>query len=444
MNWQQLAGPAVVLLLGAACSGGDAEEGASSSTSAAPGREHASTTTTTQSDEVTTSSTPDSPNLTIPSSLAFASTDDIGRIFEVNATGFTVSAYETTSVAGDSISLEDGELVQATSAREVDGVLWVSVASVTGDRTSLGWLTADDLRPTAQSIRDDDPTVVGQFRRVAATLPDDQLGVYSSPGALGPVLGTLSESEIAMHGGGSALAPSGVRWLDVIDLNTRVRIGWVEARPFSTLRSIEATVGGGVDVDRRADRDITYGQDLPTGSVSAVGCNATQISFATGSAAGNAIVFGTTVPTGRLLRGTDSVYQWSASNGSTVFVDPGDTVTFTLPSESGQTWFFAALDESLEAASEMTGAGEPVVDPNGRVVSTESQTFVVPAGSCVYVAPDEENPSIDPYLLDLPPDERDAALAALEEAENQAALEAENQAAQEAENEETETTIPPE
>ena len=187
MNWKRLAAPAVVLLLGAACSGGDAEEGASSSTSAAPGRELASATTT-RVDEVTNSSTTDSSNLTIPNSLAFASTDDIGRIFEVNATGFTVLAYETTSVAGDSISLDDGELVQATSAREVDEVLWVRGSSVTGDRTSLGWSTAEDLRPTSQSIRDDDPTVVGQFRRVAATVPDDQLGVYSTPGGLGPVV----------------------------------------------------------------------------------------------------------------------------------------------------------------------------------------------------------------------------------------------------------------
>lgn len=430
MNWKRLAAPAVVLLLGAACSGGDAEEGASSSTSAATGRE-LSTPTTTQVDEVTTPSTTDSPNATMPSQLAFASTGDIGKLFEVNASGFTVRVYSTPTVAAESISVNDGELVQATSAREVDEVLWVKVGSVAGDRTSLGWLTADDLRPTSESMRDDDPTLLGQFRRVASTVPDDQLGVYSTPGGLGPLVGTLNESEIALHGGGNALAPSGVSWVDVIEPSTRERIGWVEARHFSTLRSIEAKSGGGVDVDRRPDRDTTYGQALRTGSVSAIGCNATQISFTTGSADGTAIVFGTTVPTGRLLRGTDARYQWSASGGSTVYVDAGDTVTFTLPSGLDQTWFFAALDENLEAASEMTSAGQPVVDPNGRVVSTESQTFVVPAGSCAYVAPDEENPTIDPYLLDLPPAERDAALAALEEAENQ-----------ESEETETTTTIP--
>jgi len=419
MNWKRLAAPAVVLLLAAACSGGGSEEGASSSTSAAPARELSSTPTTTQVGEVTTPSTTDSPNSTIPNSLAFASTDDIGKIFEVDASGFAVRVYSTPSVSGESISVDDGELVQATSAREVDEVLWVRVAAVAGDRLSLGWLTADDLRPTSESMRDDDPTLLGQFRRVASTVPDDQLGIYSTPGGLGPLIGTLNESEIAMHGGGSALAPSGVRWVDVIDPSTPGRIGWVEARHFSTLGSIEAKSGGGVNIDRRPDRDTTYGQDLRTGSMSAIGCNATQISFTTGSADGTAIVFGTTVPTGRLLRGTDARYQWSASNGSTVYVDAGDTVTFTLPSGSDQTWFFAALDENLEAASEMTSAGEPVVDPNDRVVSTENQTFVVPAGSCAYVAPGEENPEIDPDFFDLPPAERDAALAALEEAENQ-------------------------
>lgn len=417
MNWQRLAAPALAVLIAGACSGGEAEPPAAAEATTTSTTTEPFTTESTEAPSTTTTTT-SAESDQAPSSLAFASTTDIGRLFELDGANGRIDAYEGPHMNGEKVELAAGALVQATNARASDGVIWVLVAQTEGERATLGWVDAEFLLSTSRSILEDDPDLEGELRKVATTVRDDALEVRSSP-ASGSVVATLPETSIAMHGGSSALVATGERWVDVIDSSTRARIGWVTASDFATVRRIDAKYADASDVARRASNDLTYGATLRNGSVSAVGCNAAQITFTTASGGdGTAILFGMAIPTGQALNGSPSVFRWSSSGGSTVFARPGETVTFTFPTDGPRNWYFASLDDELQAVSDTTASGTRILDPNGKAIATEFQSFSLDGGSCVYVAPvEEEETGLNPYILDLPPDERDAEIAAFEEAQ---------------------------
>jgi len=411
MSWQRRLAPlALVVAVSSACSG--------SADQPAPDQAGAATTTTLKDDDLTTTthaSTTVEPAPTArsihdaPESLAFSSSLDLGRLFEID--GATSPAE---SVGSDSLGdlLSDGTLVQATNLRAKNGEIWVRVNTTTLDSDPLGWVQAGSLRPTTLSVERFDPDNATEFRRVSRVVVDDRLDVYSSPSSTASTTGSMIETQVAMHGGNDVLSANGDSWVDVIDPDTKQVSGWVLAESFTTLTSIEAKSPDGTDVDRRADSSSTYGGGVSNGAVTAVGCNAQQITFtATSSMLGSAIVFGNAVPTGTPLRGSATEFRWAAAGGSTVYIDAGQSVTFTFPSKGTRTWYFTTLGQDGQAAHE-TSNGAAALNASGRAVAANVQEFQIFAGTCAQ--PEFTQPTIDPYVYELPEEERDAAIAEFE------------------------------
>ncbi len=413
MSWQRRLAPlALVVAVSSACSG-DGEQ---------PGADQAAPVTTISQDiNTNTTALPESPTTTAgkapsgstdaaPESLAFSSSSDLGRLFEIEG-----SAAPAESAGSDTRGglLSDGTVVQATNLRANNGEVWVRINTTDLYSDVLGWVVADSLRPTTQSVERFDQDNATEFRQVSRAVVGDLLDVYASPGGTGSKTGSLTETEVAMHGGNDVLNASGDRWVDVVDSTSQQRIGWVLADLFTTLSTIEAKAPDATDVDRRADPSTSYGGDISSGNVTAVGCNAQQITFTARSGLlGSAIVFGNAVPTGTPLRGSTTEFRWSATGGSTVYVDAGETVTFTFPSRGTRNWYFTTLGEDGQPAYATSG-GTAALNASGKAVATDVQEFLVDAGSC---APSEQpEPTIDPYIYDLPEDERDEALAAFEQ-----------------------------
>lgn len=411
MSWQRRLAPlAVVVAVSSACGGGGDQPGADQ---AAPATTVTQETTTAPPEQPTTSTTSKSvPGSTddAPESLAFSSSSDLGRLFEIAG---SVAPAESAGSDVLGAPLSAGTLVQATNLRARDGAIWVRVNTTDLDSDVLGWVETDSLRPTTQSVERFDPNKASEFRQVSRAVVDDLLDVYSSPDGNSSKIGSLIETEVAMHGGNDVLSATGDRWVDVIDSTSQQRIGWVLASSFTTLTSIEAKGVDAIDVDRRADSATSYGGDISAGNVVAVGCNAQQIEFtATSSSLGSAIVFGNAIPTGSPLGKSTTTFRWSATGGSTVYVDPGQAVTFTFPSRGTRTWYFTTLGTDGQA-SYATSGGSADLNASGKAVANDVQSFQVDEGSCA--ASELTEPTINPYIYDLPEDERDAALAAFED-----------------------------
>lgn len=412
MSWQRRLGPLVaVVAMASACGGGG--------DTPAPEQAVSETTTTIEAPTTSAADVQASPTIAptttadiadeAPETLAFSSSSDLGRLFEIE--GLVAPATSAGSeTLGDALS--DGTLVQATSLRSSDGRVWVRINTTDETGSVLGWVPADDLRPTSQSIERFDADAVTEFRKVSSVVIDDELPIFAAAGG-GSAVGFLAETEVAMHGGSSVLTADGVLWLDVIDSTTLQRRGYVEGASFGVLGSIEAKAPDGTDVDRRADSTITYGASLSAGAVSAVGCNAEQITFeATSSTMGAAVLFGNVPPVGAPLDSSNTRFRWSSSGGSTVYLAPGQTVTFSFPSASTKTWYFTTLDDEAQA-NYVTSGGSARLDASGRATATDVQSFQVDAGACGQ--PDPVEPVIDPYVYDLPPGERDAEIAKFEQ-----------------------------
>ena len=424
MKFERIAYTAIAALLVTACSGGD-EQAASTTvpvvdvaTTAAP----IVTTSTTAAPATTTTAAPATTIAEVPESLAFASTKDLGRLFEADGQQ-NLHLTPGGDIDGSAV---DGTLVQATSARNSDGTLWVRVRAAGGEFETLGWVPADALRPTTRNVEISNNERSGEFRGAARTLPNDQLEIMSEPSGSN-VVGVFSEREIGLHGGTLTLGADGSTWVDVIDIDSRARLGWVPSNYFVPVSSIQAQNDDGADVRRRIDDDMTYGAPLNAGTTN-VGCNAVQIRFASSSAStGTAIVFGEETPVGRQ---SGSSVVWSAARGSSVYIEPGESVTFTFPTEFARTWYFAALDAELQAESANSSFAN-----QDEILASNVQSFAIERGSCIVEqAVVEENgdvDGVDPYLYSLPGDERDEALETLqeEEAANAAAIAAEEAAA---------------
>ena len=385
-------------LVATACSG-DADPQATPNTQAVPRVvQDVATTTTTVAPSTTTTT------VLAPSTLAFGSSDDIGRLFALNR---DITASTLAGGDPDASFVAAGTLIQSSSLRSSDDVLFVRIESTAPDGSTLGWVPADALSPTTESVFTEDPTSAREFRQVARAVENDQLGLLPNPGA-GSALGFLAEGEVAMHGGVSALAPSGTTWVDVIDPASGTRLGWVPARSFPRLNGGVVQDDAGNTVGRSAVDDVSYGQSL-VGAITASGCNAVQVTFTNASSsAGLGIVFGTDSPIGRRIGGDR--LQWS---GTSIYSEAGADVTLTIPTNNAQTWFFAPIDADGQA--EFASFNE-----DDRAVANNVQPIEVPASSCVRQNPVVDSPAaagppeFDPYNLSLPPAEREAAIAAFE------------------------------
>lgn len=225
MSWQRRLAPlALVAVVASACSGGGeqpAPDQAAPVTTVAPD----TTTTTRPAETTTTSSTKSisSPTNDAPQSLAFSSSSDLGRLFEIDG-----SVSPASSAGSDTFGslLSDGTIVQATNLRANDGEIWVRVNNTDLESDVLGWVPADSLRPTTQSVERFDPDSANEFRKVSRAVVDDLLGIYVNPGGVGSTTGSLIETEVAMHGGNDVLSATGESWVDVVDPSTNQRLGW--------------------------------------------------------------------------------------------------------------------------------------------------------------------------------------------------------------------------
>ena len=330
----------------------------------------------------------------VPNSLAFASADDVGRLFSVN-----LDIITATNAGGepDGTTVAEGTIIQASSLTTEDDVLWVRIESTAPGGGTIGWLPSNVLSPTTQAIEITDPAFAREFRQVASVVEGDQLPILPNPGS-GTPTGFLAESEIALHGGTSAIDPDGARWLDVLEPESGTRVGWVLARSLGTL-------GNGVIQNESGTRaasspldGVSYGQSV-VGGISATGCNAVQITLANPSAsAGLGVVLGTTSPIGRELGANR--FQWS---GTSVFSEAGSDLTITIPN-GGQTWFFASLNS--EGQAEFSTFNE-----DGRAVASNVQEIAVPGSACVREEPVNLSNIYDPAT----PAEL-AAAAAIDEA----------------------------
>ncbi len=375
---------ALLAFFAVACSGGEEQvvPEQTSTTTAAPAaelREPASTVAPEAT--VPASTTIASPADDVPDSLAFASTKDIGRLFEVTGSGVVLDGPSGELAA----SLGDGTLVQAAAARATGDELMVGIVDPLEPSVALGWINADDLRPTTRTVLTSDPEIAAQLRQARRGPGADDVPVYTAPATNSSVVRTLANREIAMHGGNETIAADGSQWLDVIDSNTRSLIGWVPIDQFLILTSNSAMDDEQIDTDRRADSAISYGAPLPAGQIVSVGCNATQIAFSNSSSSGLALVFGTEVP---VAAQTGDTEVWQATGGTRLFVEPGATMTLTVATDGPRTWYFTGLDETFRAPSVPS-----LVD--GLVEATSYQEIALPGGSCVYEAPIPEDAEYD-------------------------------------------------
>ena len=380
-------------LLAAACSGDEPAaapettvavvESAESPTTAAPSATAAPTTVATIENDA-------------PASLAFASTRDIGRLFEIDG---VTQLFD--GPGGDvTATLEDGRLVQAGAARNVDGSLLVGIIDPTDPTAALGWVDSTALRPTTQLITSSDPSRANQLGNALRTSGQDAIEVVTQPGG-STVAATLANRQTVLFTGNSALAADGQMWVEVSSTDTAAILGWIPSRSFAEVRGASAQDGEFLDTSRQPVRDTTYGAVLPLVEVSTTACNAVQIEFVnTSSTRGMAFVFASEVPFAVVGAGSE---VWS---GSRLFVEPGDSTTLTLPNLSAATWFFAALDGDLRAEANRTVGGDLAGAPGTQALATNAQQVSIPAGTCAF-EPSTVNPDFN-IDYDLTPAELEA------------------------------------
>ena len=329
-----------------------------------------------------------------PESLAFASSRDVGRLFEIDG---ATQLFD--GPGGDvTATLEDGRLVQAGVARTVDGVLLAGIVDPNDPTVPLGWVEADSLRPTNQFVTSTDPSRVNQLGAAVRASGQDSIDVASQPGGTS-VVATLEHRESALFTGNSAIAADGQNWLQVASTTTSATIGWIPAGNFVDFRGVSAVDSSFEDTDRRPASGIAYGAALPPVSVATTGCNAVQIELDNPSSTlGMAFVLGNEVPSAVVGASRES---WS---GSTLFVEPGDSTTITLNNSAAATWYFAALNGDFEAEADRNSRGELQGEPGSRALATNVEQVFVPVGSCAFVPPPPEPDSNIDYDPDAFPD----------------------------------------
>lgn len=373
MKFHRAAVIATATLIAAACSGD--EPVAAPETTAAPAPTVTTTIVTTTTAAPTTAPTTTAPVETIPESLAFAPTRDIGRLYEVDG---SVSLLDGPGGASTG-QISDGTLVQAAAAREQDSVLYVAIIDPNDQSVLFGWVEPSELRPTTQFVTTTDSSVANQLGQVGSSPGEDSLNIVSSPGG-SSVVGNLSDREMVTFTGTAALAGDGGSWREIATPGTGEVLGWIPFDNWIDVRGNSARTQDFRDSDQRMSSSVTYGAPLPNIAVSVVACNAVQIEIPnTSNTTGMAFVFGSEIPSAVVGA---SLETW---RGSSVYVEPGGSTTLTLLNTDPTTWYFASLDAQGRAEAPRTVAGDLVGDDGTRVLATAVQQVAVPAGACGFV-----------------------------------------------------------
>ena len=380
MKLQHLVIAAAIGIAVAGCSAGDGEPLSAPptlpSTTQAPVTSAPTVTeapTTTRAPAPTTQAPLSSSNQ-IPSTLAFASNDDVGRLFEIDGetTLFSIP------INGEETPIADGVLVRAAIAQGISGEVWVGLVPPEDPSSVLGWVRAEDLRSTLQSVTTTNLDATNELR-IAQVSQIREIEISREPGSTS-IVAALTSREIAIHGGSTTITPDGVTWRDVVDVDGQ-RIGWTDAPEFIPVSShLARSQSDSSEADRRPDPAVTYGAALPQPTVTFAGCNATQISLANTSSSGLAVIFGELPPVGFQRGDTE---QWTAQGGAQLFAGPGETIVLTVHADRDRTWFFGRLDNELRAEADRDGSGNLIGGPGALVTAIGLSEVPVPAGSCV-------------------------------------------------------------
>ena len=413
MNLQRFAGALALVLALAACSGSEADAQGVPDTAAVQATVAPQTTAVIEtSPEVapTTSqaTAPASPVVTstIPESLAFQGVADVGSLFEVDG-----DTTVTDAPAGEfASSIADSTLVRVVQTVGREGELWVLVVDTADlEAAPIGWVRASSLRDTNRSVVIDDPASFGELLRVAGSV--DRVDILTAAGGTA-VAGELEGGEVALHGGSTALSADGRVWLDVLDPDTRTRIGWVPEQLLVVVRSTFAHDQDFGNVATSPEPGVTYGAPLVAPQVSLTGCNAVQVEIRNDSALGLAVLVGLDAPVGQAVGDRE---VWVSRSGATFFARPGETITLTLAAESTNLWHFAGLDREFRAQADRLSNGSLVDVP---ATATSFEVIQVNAGACVTAPPDA--PPVSDVPLDEPEEgDEQAALDELEEELNE-------------------------
>jgi hypothetical protein len=368
-----------LLLLGfivAACSGDQvaapADEAAIPTTNQAVTTTEAPTTTTVAAP--TTAATAE----TVPETLAFASTRDLGRMFVLDPAAEITQRSSEPGQDADLGELAADAIVQAVGAKSRNGGLWVEIIEATS-ASELGWIPAESLMATDETVIQTDADEVGQFRRVVRVSADSFLNVRSSPVSGADAVTQLGPNATFMHGGQTATAPDGSTWVDVVDSQTRELIGWVIGDFVASASGIEIQTADGVDAAQRAASDVTYGASIGSAGVTAVGCNSVQITITGDSdTRGLRVIAGPTEPEAFAL---NSGLRWASTGGRETFIAPGQTVVFTVPSTGSFTWWILPLDSDGQALSTTATGGGTVINA-GEPDAAQAFAYPVDASYC--------------------------------------------------------------
>ena len=384
------AGVALALLVLAGCSADapdpEATAGITAPDTAPPSTAARSFATpqSTTTDSVSTPSTEQEPASEPPEILAFSSSRDVGRLFEIEAPNGAVVLAEEPEGAATPVALSDGDVVQAIDVRSRSGMLWVRVESVGVAALADGWVIADSLRETTEIAIVDDSESSGEFLQIVARSGDVE--VRSTAGDAGVVVDRRQPGEVVMHSGAVALTSTGDSMLEIVDPVSRVPVGWVGGSSVRTVRSVVALDESGAQPQRPADPPDA--NEAPVLGTVATGCNAVQVTLTAqpGFGGGSHVLYGTGTPTG--TRSPDgSMIEWSSgADEGELIIDPGTSVTVTVPSRLPQTWFFLATgrDGTVPDAISTGEVSDTLVAGLEETVTTTSALLVdVALGTCI-------------------------------------------------------------
>ncbi len=379
----------------AACSGGEAPEVAAPvATTIVQTTSVPSTAAPTTSEVVAETTVAPTEIEDPPPSLAFASSRDLGRLYTFDSSDGEVFASLDAAGVADIGPLPADQTVVALSAKSRDGELWVLVGRAEEADRAIGWVPARILVASTEIIEAFLVDNSGQFRRVVNVRSSSFLNVRANASVDSDAVGQLGPNATFMHGGYTATSGDGEEWVDIVDAATGERIGWVLERFAAEVSGVEAQTTDGVDAARRADRDTTYGGAIGSAGITALGCNAAQLTLSgSDSSVGTGVLFGTSADYNTELG------RWSLSGGGDVWLSPGESLVLTLPRLVPNTWYLVAVDAA--------GAAVPQPSLDGGVASAPTSvgdliSFDVASDYCGTppAAPDPEELDED-FILDL-------------------------------------------
>ena len=314
---------------------------------------------------------------TVPETLAFASTRDLGRLYIVDPAADVTTPSSIAAGEPNLAPVPEGTIVQAVEAKSREGALWVRLVSAEG--ADVGWLPAESLANITETAIQTDVDAVGEFHRVVRVRSTSFLNIRSSPDTESDAVGQLGPDATFMHGGRTATTPEGTAWIDVINSADRSEIGWVVAEFTTVADGVEIQTSDGQDASSRRESGVTYGASIASAAITSVGCNSVQITVVAQSGSqGVRLLTGPAEPQAFEANGS---FQWAIEGGRSVYLAAGETAVITVPSTASFTWWLLPLDEDGAPVS-TTAAGGGTVLNEGQPDAAQAFAYPIDVNYC--------------------------------------------------------------